>query len=186
MGWTFTHKEKATSVKAFFENNFNNHSVESGNTYKVLDCKVVGMKTAYLAVEVKKAEKVEVFAVVCLLDYKSKNHFNFGYKDMSEDMGPYYYDAPKSILDLLTPTTNENSIKWRANCVEVISKNEIKKSLKKGDVIEFNREFSFKGYGKASVFNVIDNAKGHYYSPKLGITVKLTKSTVNNTPWTKL
>lgn len=35
---------------------------------------------------------------------------------LDENMGPYYYGCPASILDLLSPTANENALKWRAEC----------------------------------------------------------------------
>ena len=41
-------------------------------------------------------------------------------------MGPYYYDCPKGILDLLTPTDNECANDWRRKCRE---KKEKKSSL---------------------------------------------------------
>ena len=35
---------------------------------------------------------------------------DFYYKDMSEDMLPGYYDCPKGIIDLLSPTNNEYAL----------------------------------------------------------------------------
>lgn len=42
--------------------------------------------------------------------------FCFGYKEMSEDMGPYHIDCPPRILDLLTPTSSTFAQDWRARC----------------------------------------------------------------------
>ncbi len=36
-----------------------------------------------------------------------KDYFNFSYNDMDESAGPSYYDCPKGILDMLTPTEYE-------------------------------------------------------------------------------
>ena len=41
---------------------------------------------------------------------------NFGYKGMSENMGPSDAKCPISILELLTPTDDEYAIKWREKC----------------------------------------------------------------------
>ena len=41
---------------------------------------------------------------------------NFAYKDISEDCGPYYYDAPLNMidkLDKLAPTASQYAAKWR-------------------------------------------------------------------------
>ena len=42
----------------------------------------------------------------------------FGYKEMTETSHPFYYDCPKSILKLLSPTTNEEALEWRNGCIE--------------------------------------------------------------------
>lgn len=57
-----------------------------------------------------------VFAVVFLTQTDSKDYFNFSYKDMSEDMGPYDCDCPVSILKLLSPTDSEWALEWRERC----------------------------------------------------------------------
>lgn len=40
----------------------------------------------------------------------------YQYKDIHEIMGPIYYDAPKSLIDMLSPSTNPYAIRWRAKC----------------------------------------------------------------------
>lgn len=40
----------------------------------------------------------------------------FSYKDMTETMGPVACDAPKKVLDALTPTDNEYANEWRNAC----------------------------------------------------------------------
>ncbi|MFF8597160.1 DUF6927 domain-containing protein [Streptomyces sp. NPDC015220] len=42
--------------------------------------------------------------------------FNFGYKDLDENCGPGDHKAPKSVLNALTPTTNEYALAWRTQC----------------------------------------------------------------------
>ena len=49
----------------------------------------------------------------------------FYYKDISEDMGPGYYDCPESILKLLSETHSEYALNWRKHCWE---ENEKKKT----------------------------------------------------------
>lgn len=46
----------------------------------------------------------------------------FYYKNMSEDMGPYAYDCPESILKLLSDTESKSAIEWRNRCREKLEK----------------------------------------------------------------
>ena len=64
-----------------------------------------------------------VFGIVFLTSTDSKDYFNFSYKEMDETVGPCYYDCPKGILDLLTPTDSEWANNWRAKCREQLEKN---------------------------------------------------------------
>lgn len=59
-----------------------------------------------------------VTAAVCLTSTNNKDYYNFAYKDMDESMGPYKYDCPKGILELLSPTENEYALEWRKQCYE--------------------------------------------------------------------
>lgn len=49
----------------------------------------------------------------CLLLLSKWRGMGWGQKWISEEEGPYYYDCPKSILDLCTEPTNEYAQKWR-------------------------------------------------------------------------
>lgn len=61
-------------------------------------------------------ENQPVWAAVFLTQIDSKDYFNFYYKDLSEDMGPYECDCPVSILNLLSSTDNECALEWREKC----------------------------------------------------------------------
>ena len=94
-----------------------------------------------------------VFAVVFLTSVDKKDYFNFSYKDMSETMGPFYYDCPKSVLDVLSPTDNEDALKWRAKCRERIEKKKDSNSLSKlpvGSKIRF-----YRGNGETGITMVL-------------------------------
>ena len=86
---------------------------------KVLRSTLLG-DTYYAAVEQQRRDGGEsaVFAFVCLTDYNPRDAegFVFGYKDMTEHMGPCESDCPEDILDLLTPTDRPYAIVWRARC----------------------------------------------------------------------
>jgi hypothetical protein len=89
-------------------------------TSKVLRSELVGEKAYYAAVEYKcvKTGTHEVFALICLVAYdpRDREGYIFGYKDMTEGMGPYESNCPVAILDLLTPTDRPDALQWRARC----------------------------------------------------------------------
>lgn len=175
MGWSYSHKPKGQTVRSFLEERFN--CVNDTGSWKILDCKS-SIHEAYLALEVIHTGKERrVIGVVCLLGYDKKSDYNFGFKEMDESMGPYYFNCPASILDKLTPTDNDQSLKWRAKCRENVSKG---KALQVGCTVRFPVPISFGVYGKASMFQLTGKKKGIYWCPELGMNVKLIKSTLTN------
>lgn len=116
MGWTeyaaTEFKKGRVDRKAECDKLFNWKSETA--TSKVLKSTMVG-STYYAAIEYTKNGKTEVYAMVCLTSVRER--YLFAYKDMSEDMGPYKYDCPKSIIDLLTPTDSEWANEWRQKCL---------------------------------------------------------------------
>ena len=70
--------------------------------------------TYYAAVRCKRTGVVEA-SVILTSSYKKGGH-NFGYKDMTENMGPNEAQCPKCILNLLTPTEHEYAKEWRERC----------------------------------------------------------------------
>lgn len=122
MGWTYTHKDKNVSPSEYIKNEILVWSNPDAQ-YTVLDGGVVKFRTYYGAVERidLKTNERRVFAVIILLNY-AKDYHNFGYKDMSEDMGPCQAECPERILKLLTPTDSAYANEWRARCWSKINK----------------------------------------------------------------
>lgn len=116
MGWTFDHKDKEVKVIDFFKERFFHDNEKSKG--EVIDGGVKNFKTAYMAYKItdKITNKFEIFALVCLLSYKPKDFYNFGFKDMDETCGPNESDCPEKIMKLLTPTDNEYALRWRERC----------------------------------------------------------------------
>lgn len=88
-----------------------------------------------------------VFGVVFLTSTDSKDYFNFSYKEMDETVGPFCYDCPKGILDLLSPTDNEYANDWRTKCREHLNKKKNPNSLSKlpiGTIIQVTMPFNTK------------------------------------------
>ena len=140
MGWTSYHAthykngkiDRKAECDAYFMDGLNK------GHFEVLKSAMVG-STYYAAVQgiVKNVGKNEsgeniyeplpenertTFGIVFLTSTDRKDYFNFSYKEMSESMGPYSYDCPKGILDLLSPTDNEYANEWRKACYENIAK----------------------------------------------------------------
>lgn len=78
----------------------------------------------------------DVWAMVSLLKFRKDGwQTEMLAKNMSEDMMPYYFDCPKSILDLLTKTDNEHSNEWRKRCYEQLANQKEKAKVKKSPYI---------------------------------------------------
>lgn len=125
MGWTYFHKEKGVSVIDALKREF------PGDI--IIDLMNDGPKTAYAALQLKEGK---ILGVVFLLDYrKDGDYCNFGYKDISEDMGPYECKCPERILKLLSPEPfNQWSREWREKCWLNVEKKKNQVKIKTGQV----------------------------------------------------
>lgn len=144
MGWMYVHKPKEITVANYFAKQWNVVANNDNQTSQILlDCAVVQLRTAYIAIEqVQHAKGTrEVLAVICLLAYNRHDYHNFGYKDMDETMGPYECEAPQRILDLLTPTSHDNALAWRAACNANLS---LKERIVKGAILSHPNEARFE------------------------------------------
>ena len=131
MGWTSYHasfyKNGKIDRKAECDSIMNCDMVGNKGRYEVLKSTMVG-STYYAAVKRTifktgaEPEKESVFGVVMLTSVNNKDYYNFSYKDIDESAGPCYYDCPKGILDLLTPTEYEWAKEWRERCYENIKR----------------------------------------------------------------
>lgn len=158
MGWTFYHAthykngqiDRKAECDAYWEEGLNRghfkvvKSAMHGRVYYAAVKKLVkssGMaedgKFIYESIPENEQKTV---AIIFLTSTKTKDYYNFGYKDMDETMMPYYYDCPKSVLDVLSPTDDDSANEWRKYCRERIEKAKDGKSLSKlpiGSIIRF-------------------------------------------------
>ena len=131
MGWTCYH---ATHYKP---NGTVDRKAECDKMFKpeeLVKSSMVG-STYYAAI---KTGENEIMAIVILTCGKDRNdpYFNFGYKAIDETCGPYSYDCPVSILNLLTPTDSEWANEWRRRCYENAKKTKLS-DLPVGTTIKF-------------------------------------------------
>ena len=146
MGWTFSHRDKGVTHRTYFTGEF--------PSTEIVDLAQGTPKELYMAV--RSRDGSEVFAVVLLTQWNRADHFNFGYKDMSEDMEPYYYNCPKRILDALTLTTNEHSLRWRAKCMERLASVGERLKIGKGMIVEFSEPLRFRDGSARKQLRCID------------------------------
>ena len=77
------------------------------------------------------------FGLVCLT---SRRNGYFAYKDMTEDMGPYQYDAPVKMLDMLdrlAPNPTRYAAEWRRKCREHHAAKKTRTVWQAGDRVDF-------------------------------------------------
>ncbi len=161
MGWLYmSYMDGFSTPKAYLDNQFT-FSNDQGNS-KVLKSSMVG-KTYYAAVEQilhldDGDKKRDVFALICLTNHTpsgGRDGLVFGYKDMTERMGPVEAQCPVSILDLLMPTTSEYALEWREKCRAYAAKQKAIRAMPKlaeGQRIEFKKPVTFTDGTKHSRF----------------------------------
>lgn len=125
MGWLFMHHHHMgghKTAKAYLDAQFTYaHTGEDGVTraMRVLASACPGNRVWYAAAQLlENGVPGDVIGLVCLVRWnpRSTDGHNFGYKEMSENMGPYEDCCPARILDHLTQTTNEHALDWRRRC----------------------------------------------------------------------
>ncbi len=119
MGWTGCYMDECPKGKdriraAIWQEGY--EAVDGGREWTVLASAISGT-TVYLAVRYTNPEKAlnVVYGVVILTAFEDGEFLT---KAMTEEMMPYCYDCPKRVLDLLSPTDNENALEWRRLCEE--------------------------------------------------------------------
>lgn len=137
-------------------------------TSKVLRSALVGMRVYYAAVEhiQQSAGERAVWAAVCLVRYNPRDRegYIFGYKDMTESMGPCECDCPEPILNLLTPTDHQYAQEWRAACrqnVEARRARAAKPTPRPGQTIVFEQPIKFSDGRQFDRFQVVADPRSY-------------------------
>ena len=164
MGWLYMRDlGRFATPRAYLDDQFT--YVRDDHRLTVLASSMVG--TTYYAA----CERVEsggdrcVFAVICLTRRNSgaRDGCTFGYKDMSEDMGPHESTCPASILDRLSPTESDYARAWRARCRENLAQQRLsaaKPTPRPGQIIIFDEALTFSDGQARDRFEVVANSKG--------------------------
>jgi hypothetical protein len=81
---------------------------------------------------IARGNETESYIVLYLIKYEDND---WGYKSISEDMGPCYFDCPSDLLDKTTGVIGSKySDKWRNEIGQLKSKKKVK--YKEGDYVE--------------------------------------------------
>jgi hypothetical protein len=178
MGWLFMSSlGQYASPKAYLDAQYTFQNADG--TSQILASALVKMRTWYAACrQIDHATgKAHVFALVCLVKYNPRDREGvvFGYKDMSESMGPCESECPASILDLLTPTTSEYAQAWRARCRATATRRS-RLAPKDGDTIIFAAAISFTDGSEARRFIIrIEGRKRIFTNPASGSRYRISR-----------
>jgi hypothetical protein len=155
MGWSFEIRER--SRKDFIESLTTNHF---GPDYTPLESRVVGNHVWQL---VKQESANRTFITLDLIA-KERNG-GWGYKGLSEDMGPYHYDCPLALLDKASEPINESAKEWRIKVREFHAKKSAKRKPTPGLVVKSGeREYELiEAWGPRRGWKVRDVTYGGYY-----------------------
>ena len=127
MGWSFEICER--SRKDYLERITGPGHFGPG--YTPLESRVVGNHVWQL-VRIEAANRT--FITLDLIA-KERNG-GWGYKGMSEDMGPYYYDCPLALLNKASEPINESAKEWRVKVLAHHAKKSCKRKPVAGLVIQ--------------------------------------------------
>lgn len=164
MGWLYMREMRGHATpRAYIDNQFT-YSRDDHRLTVLASSMVVS--TYYAACErIEASGDRQVFAVVCLTRHnpRSTDGHVFGYKDMTEHMGPCESECPAALLDELTATDSEYALAWRARCrANLLAKklDRAKPTPKPGQTIILDEPMHFSDGSDRSRFEVVANPKG--------------------------
>ena len=159
MGWTFFHKPVGKkAVDAIKESCgaewCEKHIVASSATREAVFL-VAQFHEPESKVYVPDADGTVRALLVYKIQSVPKDHYNFGYKDMEESMGPVGCEAPMSIIaqcSELKPLIGDpeysslkSAIEYRARSARVAAQKALKRGLKPGNKVRLAQPMTFGG-----------------------------------------
>jgi hypothetical protein len=114
MGWDVTQVGSNITTKKFIDWYLKTTYDGVYEPVKVFEGKNVGGQKAFY-VALKKLEDNSIFACVFLTRRKNGS---VAVKVMGESEQPYYYEAPESFINVLTPAKTLEGAWWRNRCLE--------------------------------------------------------------------
>lgn len=109
-----------------------------------------------------------------------KDHGGWGYRLDEENVGPEFARAPKTLINLLSPTSSDWANRWRRRCIENAGKRA--RRLKDGDVIKLEEALEFNDGRKRRHFKVIierpqgyTRARTVFQCVETGVTCRISR-----------
>ncbi|MFD7956090.1 DUF6927 domain-containing protein [Streptomyces ardesiacus] len=144
MGWTSYRRDKNA------ETNEVHFAKKLDNRYKII---AHGTVEGVFYAAVRDQTTSEVTAFIALTRWTNDPDYNFSYKDLDENCGPGDHKAPKSVLNALTPTTNEYALAWRAQCrAHHAQRDFLRRYLKPGAQVRLTHTLTFTNGTRSDTF----------------------------------
>jgi hypothetical protein len=163
MGWLFGHYTRASLVE----------HLKNGNGVKTLKNCFVG-NNMWAVQEYTRGD--ETIRFICLYMLQGNGRIkndpcNWGYKDVSEDMGPYQLSCPLGYIEMVEAWEKENGVEcvghakeWRANVRERVANS--KRKLVDGSKISlYGRLYTVDGKYHSGKYRLVCE-EGAYYAMK--------------------
>lgn len=144
MGWTGSLKIDNLTTKQWLEKEFTSESDD--HKWELTDVSMRGSVAYGIYKSQDKKTGIVLAEGFIILTRKEGDWIYF--KEMGESVHPYYYDAPKRLLDKLDalyPPINDHARHWRNKCRETAQKKANAK-LSLGDVVKFSKPLSFGSF----------------------------------------
>lgn len=185
MGWTTTSDYERRAKGLFAIREYLDREFASDHPdfprLEVLDSSLYGKTEYYAAIRSTDREtgKSMVFALIALVSYKPNDPdgYTLGWKEMSERSGPYCFNCPARILDMLDDTDNPNATEWRKRCREYpAEQREAGRAFQEGAVIRFKMPFVFSGGIERREFTVEKHGRALRFRAEDGTLCRLPKA----------
>ena len=155
MGWTvIDHRPVGESHEDFFARQV------LGEGHEILASAHIGGigGTFYAAVREKRSG--EVWALIVLTTGRAGS--SFGWKELDEAQGAAAHECPAEVLDLLSPTSDERALAWRAGCRRRLRN---LAAVRAGSRVRFESDF-LTPEGPCREFVAVDPAEGRFRGPR--------------------
>ena len=190
MGWTTTsdyerHGRGLFTIQEYLDQRFASDHPDFPH-HEVLDSRLHGKTEYYAAIRSTPREgddremgKAVVFALIALVSYKPRDPEGqtLGWKEMSENSGPYCFNCPDRILSMLDETDNENALEWRATChAHHVEKRKTGRAFENGAKVRFKMPFRFPGGIERREFTVEKHGRTLRFRAEDGTLCRIPKA----------
>jgi hypothetical protein len=174
MGWTYTYKAQGMKVREFLRGEFEQDFIAGEKSgFKVLyDTATFQEYFAIMEITNKEAGDKQLFCLVCLTHHNPRSDENFGWKDMTESMGPNAIPPQnffKKLEQFIPEPDGEYGKQWRERCKAIYAKKAMQKlkaqSFKKGQKINL--------YGNIYKLTEKLGRSGWYATNQLGLQYRI-------------